>query len=242
MVRNAEANAVRGARHGAPASEVAPSLNILSDLSASGASSLEPDRRRSLGGWLAGVLVAGVAAGIAWMGQGDDGSTRSNLADPPAPWDGRDLARLPDRPVPVLPEKSEQSALDAQRVVTSEAAASPGVSERTKMPVGAEVPAPTTRAPAGEARPAKVMVRREARPDTRRKAVTAMPVSPKARQASARGVAKRRAVEQRPLPRPVGGAAKPMPRQDSAVASKPNPRPDAPRSERDIDIITAIVK
>lgn len=242
MVRDAEASAVRGARHGAPANEAASSLNILRDLSASGASSLEADRRRSLVGWLAGALVAGIAAGIAWLGEGNDGSTRSILAKPPAPWDGRDLARLQEKPVPVLPEKGEQSAFDVPRVLTSEASASPGMSERTRMPVVAEVPAPTTRARVAEARPAKVMVRREARPDTRRRALTAMPVSPRARQASARGVAKRRAAEQRPLPRPVGGGTKPMPRQDAAVVSKPGPRPDAPRSERDIDIITAIVK
>lgn len=244
MVNDAEAGPVRGARHGVTANEAAPSLNILSDLSASGPSPLEPDRMRRLGGWLAGmgVLVAGVVAGVAWVGQGNDDSTRSNLARPPAPWEGRDAAGLQREPVPVLPERGEHPMPDARAVVTSEGKARPDRSEPARGPVSAEGPAPTSLVQVGEARPAKVRVRREVRPDSRRRAATAVPVSSRGRQGGTGGVAKRRATEQRPLPRYAGGGAKPVPRQDAAGASKLRPLPDVPRSERDVDIITAIVK
>lgn len=237
---DAEVGRARERRHGMPVDAVASPVNILSDLSSSGGVQALPERVRGAGGRIAGVgmLVAGALAAIAWMGHVDEHAEEVGAA--------RNVRMTEEERIEATPLRDEGAAriVETMRELPlPEVPPERGMQLRTTMPVNAEKRVAVAHADGVRPSRAKAPPKRDVRSGVARKPVGVVAVR-KERQRGTVLAATGRVAAQKPVSTRLASPAKPavIKGQGAAGVGRPVPDSGVQRVERDVDIITAIVK
>lgn len=235
---------VRGGSHGRSTAAASPSVSILSDLNSPGGIRTASARRRAVVIWLsgAGVVVSGIAAGILLLGQTPVGSTGAQVA----------ANVVADQRARVGSERHMEA--DSPRVVKDAATAEP---RRGSLSVLAATPGPTSSEgaalihadqvalvpPMHEARSpgTKVVKKHEPHSSAGRASSNAVP-SRKERSGVVASRSNSKKTEQKLVSKRLKDGERLAVVNKRSSSDVVRPKPEAPRPERDVDIITAIVK
>lgn len=232
---------VRGSSRGRSGAAASPSVSILSDLNSPGGVQTTPARKRWGLIWLSGVVVAaGIAAGVLLLGQTTVGSTGAQVAAN-AVADQRarvasnrpmeaDFPRVLKNVANAEPRGVSSVLVSSSGTTASDEAASIRADQAALEPPMNEVPSPRENA----------VKKHEVRSSGGRASGNVVP----SRRERSGGVAARsnsKKTEQKFVSkRPKDGERLVVNKRGSSDAVKP--KPEAPRLERDVDIITAIVR